>query len=1194
MFLKRLELAGFKSFADLVHVEFEEGVTAVVGPNGSGKSNISDAVRWVLGEQSARNLRGSKMEDVIFSGSETRPALNMAEISLILNNEQQKLAVDYTEVAVTRRVFRTGDSEYLINGQSCRLKDIIDLFMDSGIGRESFSIIGQGRVEEILSSKAEDRRAIFEEAAGVRKYKQRKQQAEKKLMDTEENLKRVRDILHELEAQVQPLEEQASAAREYLAQKEELKQIEAAVLVYEVKEKHEEWTAEKERLEEIESRKARLVSKVSKIEEKQMSGRKLLKTLDKKVEQNQQDLLDISQEVEKQEGLKELWKERKKHYSQNRLQYRREIEVLQEKRNALDESLKQEERVLKETVSVLENTKTELRDVQEKLSVLGESKEQQLEELKSQYIDLLNEKTSLDNERRYTEEQMIKAEEYLNRRERENADVLKQRQAFEQKMHDKENKYKAAKEKVENITNRWYEKKNAFERLLRQNEDKESLYYEGLRHLQQMEAKRDTLESMQQEYTGFFTGVKHILKERDRDFSGVRGAVAELISVPEKLGTALETALGASQQHVVVENEAAGRKAIQYLKSKNLGRATFLPLDTVKSRFISETDLDKVRTFDAFTGVASELVETEDKYRHVMRHLLGNVLIASNLQSAESLAKAVYYRYRIVTLEGDILNPGGSMTGGSLHKKQTQLLGRQKELESLKVKISSMTEKTTELEAGVRAWKSKRKELENELQEIKQSGEENREKELRMKTALEEFRVTGSSLHEKLRLYDMETKETLEEQHNRKHKLQKLTKEVDDLNRKLESMDEKIHKLSENREKEETDKAHLVQRSTSLQIAYAKEEEQAANQRENLQRIRRDLKELSEEIAEKDEANSLLEAELNEKSSDASSVEDILAEKKAERSELNSKLKSLREKRTEQEKRLQEVEGELKESSNQNTYLQEQLHNRQLEVNRLDMELDQRLNHLQEEYELSFQAAEQQYYLSISLEEAQSKVRLLKMGLSELGEVNTGAIDEFARVKERFDFLHGQKEDLEEAKATLTDIIGEMDSEMVGRFEYTFNSIQHHFHSVFRELFGGGNAALELSNPEDLLHTGVDISAQPPGKKLQNLALLSGGERALTAIALLFSILKARPVPFCVLDEVEAALDEANVSRFAEFLKEFSCDTQFVVVTHRKGTMEKADALYGVTMQESGISNLVSVKLEESKELVGTGSSKEE
>lgn len=1193
MFLKRLELTGFKSFANSVHVEFEDGVTAVVGPNGSGKSNISDAIRWVLGEQSARNLRGAKMEDVIFSGSEHRAPLQMAEISLILNNEASQLAIDYSEVAVTRRVFRSGDSEYLINGHACRLKDIIDLFMDSGLGKESFSIIGQGRVEEILSSKSEDRRTIFEEAAGVRKYKQRKQQSEKKLKDTEDNLSRIRDILHELESQVGPLEEQASVAKEYIAQKEELKLVEVGVMVQEITEMHAVWSEDKAKLAEISDRKQRLEKTISRLESKQEEGANQLKQAEKATEALQQELMKTSEETEKQEGLKELWKERKKHYAQNRMQYKKELEQLQKRREELAERLQKEEKDFNECERKASATKKKLDEVNDALAGLEENKDQELEELKSAYIDKLNVKTALSNELRHLEEQQEKIHASLSRKKSTNTDLLEEREKQAGLLEELETKWSSVKKEVEEQVSEWQNKNRELELKTTKMDEKESLYYEGLRHVQQLEAKRDTLETMQQDYAGFFNGVKHVLKERDRSFTGIHGALAEIIQVPHELQLAVETALGASQQHVIVEDEKTGRKAIQFLRDRNLGRATFLPKNVVKPRIIPARDLDKISGEKAFIGVACKLVSADPSYTNVLEHVLGNVIIATNIKEARDLAAAVQYRYRIVTLEGDVLSPGGAMSGGSVQKKQGQLLGRQQEIDALKQNIAKLSTKTQALEKELKDWKEAKQQLRQTLESLTKLGAQKREEERHCKMQLEEAKLQFDSLQNRLRVYDMETKEISEEDKNNQSKIKELSKKIKTAADELVEANDSIAALSARKEKDESQKAELMQKQTELQISLAKEEEQKASGLRSVSRMKQEYKSLTAEIIEKDEANSLIEAELSEQAVGASTVEEKLEEKKKEKRRLSQTLEESRARRDQLLIKQTELDNEVRVSLNQHTYQQEQYHIKEIAINRLDVELDNRLQHLQEEYELTFEAAEHAFPLTQDLSAAKERVKLLKMGLEELGDVNLGAVDEFARVKERFDFLNGQKNDLEEAKQTLLDIIAEMDEEMTSRFQETFFEIQRHFKDVFAELFDGGKADLELTDKEDLLSTGVDIVAQPPGKKLQHLALLSGGERALTAIALLFAILRAKPVPFCVLDEVEAALDEANVKRFASFLKDFSKQTQFVVVTHRKGTMEEADALYGVTMQESGISNLVSVKLEEMKELVEAGTVKE-
>ncbi|MBU9720287.1 MULTISPECIES: chromosome segregation protein SMC [Bacillaceae] len=1187
MFLKRLDLVGFKSFADRLSIDFVSGVTAVVGPNGSGKSNISDAIRWVLGEQSAKNLRGAKMEDIIFSGSESRAPLNMAEITLVLDNEDQHLSIDYSEVAVTRRVYRSGDSEYLINKQPCRLKDIVDLFMDSGLGKEAFSIIGQGRVEEILSSKSEERRSIFEEAAGVLKYKHRKLKSEKKLDDTQDNLNRVKDILYELETQVEPLKEQASVAKEYLEKKSELKEFEVGVLAKEIEQLHVKWSEEKEQLELLQDKESGYQATVKKREAELERLRSDMNLIDESINDLQDILLKTSEELEKQEGQKEVWKERKKNFSQHKEQYLEEITELKQQKEQLSEELQEQMEQLRIFKEKTRSTRQQLVDHQSKLEELEQNTVDRLEQLKSDYIEWLNEKATQQNESRYIEEQLSKQREKRQRLERDNREVIEKRDDINESLAVAREEWTDAKQLINDKLQAYQDKKRLLEKEEGQAQKKETLLYEAYRHVQQLKSRKEVLEEMQNEYSGFFQGVKEILKERDRQFKEIKGAVAELVHVPKEYENAIDIALGAAQQHVVVENEQTGRKAIQFLKQRKLGRATFLPMDVIKPRNIPSADLNLVRQQNGFIGMAKDLVKFDGQFDQVMSHLLGNIIIAKDMKSANDLARAARYRFRVVTLDGDVINPGGAMTGGSMKQKQSQILGRQQELERVTSKLVQLERDSDTLQGDVSSSKDQIRLLQEQIRVLQQEGEQIREEEQLKKSRLNELELAAGNVNERLKLYDMEKNEFVAELHEKENRLKVLADSIKLCEEKIVALDDKIKKLSRQQEDEKTTKETLSSQITETKIQLAKEEEQLHYSQENYRRIEKSLENVSKTLELKENEYFQLEREMSSQSEDADTIDTVIERRRTEKDQTINLISKRRSERLAIQQEHDDGERELKEHKRQLKFVSSSLHETEVRVNRLDVDLDNRLNKLEGEYELSFEAAKSQYPLHVELEEGRKKVKLIKMAIDELGSVNVGAIEEYDRVKERFEFLTEQKQDLEDAKATLHQVISEMDEEMTKRFKETFEQIQSHFHEVFKELFGGGQADLILSNPEDLLNTGVEIVAQPPGKKLQHLALLSGGERALTAIALLFSILKVRPVPFCVLDEVEAALDEANVVRFAQYLKDFSHETQFIVVTHRKGTMEEADVLYGVTMQESGVSKLMSVRLEESKELVG-------
>jgi chromosome segregation protein len=1186
MFLKRIDVVGFKSFAERIQVEFVQGVTAVVGPNGSGKSNISDAVRWVLGEQSAKSLRGSKMEDIIFAGSDNRKPLNVAEVTLTLDNEDQHLPIDYNEISITRRVFRSGDSEYLINKQQCRLKDIVELFMDSGLGREAFSIIGQGRVEEILSSKSEERRKIFEEAAGVLKYKTRKQKAEQKLSETQENLNRVEDILHELESQVEPLKIQASIAKDFLEKKEELEKVETALLVQEIEELHQRWEKQKSWVAELQQQEVELSARVKQGESTIEKARLDMQAMDESIDELQSALLLASETLEKLEGKKEVLKERKKNYDQHKSSLLEQIQQLKGKKEQLDVELKKEKAVLQEKEQQLKNTRKQLADEESRLAVLEMDVEAELEKLKSDYFERLNEQTSIKNEIRYIQDQTRQQDFKSSKLDEENNKFLLQREEIKSIKEEALEKYSKAETGLRNKQADYQKLRTEISTEERSSQADQEKLYQAYQYIQQFKSKKEMLESMQDEYAGFQQGVKEVLKAKENRLAGIEGAVAELLSVPSEIETAIETALGASLQHIVVDNEQNAMKAIQFLKQTRAGRATFLPLNVIKSRQVSAADEKAAGTVDAFIGIASNLVQFDSRYQNIIGNLLGNILIAKNLAGANAIAKQVNYRYRIVTVEGDVVSPGGSMSGGSLKQKNTSLLSRQREIETLTEKLSAMEKQTLLLEKKVSAQKTELANKKAELEILQIEGEELRELEQECKAKLRELEMDEKNLNDRLQLYDREKSSFESEKTAADTRINDLQKRLDHAVKEGVELENTIAELGEKKKMHQTSKEELRETLTALKVKTAELEQQAANQKEKSERLQEEFLSVEAKLKETEDDYWLLEEEMNSSSSGEDSLDEQITQKRHEK---NTAVRLIAERRQERMKSFQSIEDmerELKESKRLHKQLSDGLRTEEVSINRLDVELENRLTQLREEYELSYEGAKEKHKLEIPIEEARKKVKLIKLAIDELGVVNIGAIEEYERVSQRFDFLSEQRTDLTEAKDTLYGVISEMDEEMKNRFEETFTAIRSHFEVIFRELFGGGRADLVLTQPDDLLLTGVDILAQPPGKKLQQLGLLSGGERALTAIALLFAILKVRPVPFCILDEVEAALDDANVNRFAKFLRAFSKETQFIVVTHRKGTMEEADVLYGVTMQESGVSKLVSVRLEETRELV--------
>ncbi len=1180
MFLKRLDILGFKSFAERISIDFVQGVTAVVGPNGSGKSNVTDAIRWVLGEQSVKSLRGSRMEDVIFIGSDAKKPLNMAEVTLTLDNEDKTLPIEYQEVSVTRRVYRSGDSDFFINKQACRLKDIVDLFMDSGLGREAFSIISQGKVEEILSSKAEDRRTIFEEAAGVLKYKNRKKKAEVKLNEVQENLYRIEDILHELSQQVEPLRTQAEVAEEYIEKKIKLEEYDIAITVYEIEtanEKYEHLT----KILEHHKKDEQTISEKLVFEEGAVERLRLeVATFDESIDVLQQTLLLASEELEKLEGRKEVLKERKKNAERNKKQLQITITELSTRLEKLVNHERAERQTVLQLKQQLENVQEQLLNQQTVLETFDGNVEEKIEQLKSEYIQLVHEQATYKNERTNVEAMLARMSTKQQTLSQRNEQFIKERTHIHEQVTQLTKRMSILEIAIQQA-------EKVLQQTKQENEQQTVTYSEQLltlseadHHIKRLQSKKELLLELQQDYAGFFQGVKEVLKMK-KEIGGIHGAVAELIHVPTEFEGAIEIALGGSLQHIVTDDEQSARKAIQFLKERSLGRATFLPLQVIQAKTIQTGALRIIEEHPQVIGVASDLIQSDKEYTKVVKNLLGTVIVAKDLKGANELARKLDYRYRIVTIAGDVVNVGGAMTGGASNKKSSSLLARNRELDELENKIANATEKIENRKQQVAQLEDERNETLKQIETTKEQLTELTSQLQEVKTAFREVELKKQNVNEQLSLFDaereidgMEAKEWTGKRKETDIKLNYLTEQ-------LQAIDKEIKRLSARKVTEQTSKETVVSTITDLKISVAQLEQQWKSGQMTLQRIVLDKKETNKKFSDTEEDLQMLVSEMDNSSENQEQLEQLRTEKKLIKQNTTTHITSRREQRLTTYTELEKLEQQVKEQTRQQKQLVDTIQDEEIKVTRLDMELENALKKLSEEHSLSFEAAKENYKLQTSIDDARKKSRLIKRAIDELGNVNLGAIEEYARVFERHEFLNGQKVDLEQAKDTLHQVISEMDEEMKKRFETVFTQIRSQFSGVFQHLFGGGHADLILTNKEDLLNTGVNIVAQPPGKKLQQLSLLSGGERSLTAIALLFSILKVRPVPFCVLDEVEAALDEANVARYARYLRDFSKETQFIVITHRKGTMEEADVLYGVTMQKSGISKLVSVRLDD-------------
>lgn len=1184
MYLKRIEIAGFKSFADRTKIEFEEGVTAVIGPNGSGKSNITEAIRWVLGEQSAKSLRGGKMPDIIFAGSESRKQLNIAEVTVVLDNTDNYLPLGFSEVSVTRRYRRTGESDFFINKKACRLKDIQDLFMDSGLGKESFSIISQGKVEAIFASKPEDRRGIFEEAAGVLKYKQRKRKAEQKLFETEDNLSRVQDIIYELEDQLTPLAAQSEAAKEFLALKKELTATDVSLTVAKIKQTRDSWESAKTDFEELSKTVEEKSHFIQQTEQQLGTLREKRGSLDELLETGQQQLLHLSEALKQTEGQKALLSERSKNTQKTSAEYRETLNEQRKKKADAQANLQevQTQQADKQTEKIaLEKKIQQLTNEAEKYK---KSPKELLEDLRGTYVELMQETANVSNELKYLERQ-------YTQETAKNQQSVTRFEALRDQLEELTEQQSAAQTKTKTLEAQLTEEQEHYRRLAeeknvaqQQLQKEQQLMYDMMSQVQQARARQKSLQEIQENYSGFYQGVRSVLQHKEQ-LSGIVGAVAELIEVPEKYTLAIETALGASAQHIIVENEKDARQGITFLKKQRSGRGTFLPLTTIKPRSLGAHHYQAIKDVDGFLGIASELVSFSENVAPVMQNLLGAIVIARDLDSANLLARQLRYQVRVVSLDGDVMNAGGSMTGGATKQgNRGNLFNQGHELAEWTKRYEEINQALQAKEAFVRDLQAKVADQTESLETLRTQGEQTRLAYQEAQSSEERVVTELTRLQKEQSLFSYEAKEL--ESFLNDYQVQKETLEFKqvELKTQQDKINQEIQQLNEESDQLEEKRAGINAELSRLQADYAVLDERLLYLERQALGFEEQINELTNQIVNLENQLLALSSDSSDHEESEESLTQRLTELATAREHLQEQLAVWKEMRQSLQQQVDQADSELTEANREQKQLLARQSQADVQKNRYELKLDNALAYLQEEYSLTFEGAEAQADPEIDQQVAQTEVSRLKQAIEKLGPVNLNAIEQYQQVEERYDFLTTQRDDLLSAKEQLFETMDEMDDEVKTRFFTTFQAIREKFNVVFPNMFGGGRAELVLTDPDDLLNTGIEIEAQPPGKKLQSLSLLSGGERALTAIALLFSIIQVRPVPFCVLDEVEAALDEANVARFGRYLSAFQNDTQFIVVTHRKGTMEAADVLYGVTMQESGVSKIISVRLEEVKE----------
>ncbi len=1179
VYLKSIDAYGFKSFAEHTHVDFDNGVTAIVGPNGSGKSNITDAIKWVLGEQSAKSLRGSKMEDVIFNGSKERKKCQYAEVKLTLDNHSRKLNIDEDTITVERRLYRNGDSEYYLNKERTRLKSVLDLFLDSGLGKEAFSIISQGKVDEVLNAKPSDRRYLIEEAAGVLKYKKRKKEATQKLDETEQNLNRVEDIVFDLEARVEPLREEAAIAEEYIALKEEMKKSDITVTVYDIESLNKDFKKLEQEIEHFQYQKEQKTNELDAMTFELNEKKKSRDQISNQIQNDNKALVEATESLERFTGQLEVLKERQKNSDATNERLEEEKQASQTRINKITEQIKEIDVELKEFKDRYQALVQEINGLEGQLSNQEGTFEEKIEQLKDRYYQLMTEQSDINNDIRFLEDKLATHQEKQSRLDGRQKEVYEELQ----RVWEDKSTYTEKLQSVEKELQETTEKYKADHKLLKSKEqaykDTESKLYQAYRYTEQMKTRINTLKSMQDEYSGFYSGVKHVLKEKS--LNGIEGAVAEIIDTPSKLTTAIEIALGASLQHIIVQEEKDARLAIKYLKDKKLGRATFLPMNVVKKRFIPQSVIEQINDQQGFITVASEGVKYDEKYRNIVEHLLGSTIIAKDLETANQLARLIQFKHRIVTLDGDVITPGGAMTGGGKEKKAS-LLSQKDELKTTEDKYQNFMQQTTQIEENVKALKQEVQNIEQSLTETQEKGTELRAKEHEVTLQLDAVLAKEKRLKDENETFEFEKndgynfvkgQETLQEKQNKlvtiKQDIEKIDNEINQLNASL----------SHSKDSEKTIQNTLNEKRSNLAV----EKERNRLKEQDKKRLKEDLNEYEYTLTKINDQIELINSDDYMGSGQFEKVESQIQLFTAKKQEIETKMMDDQDKYKSIQEEIEQIERDTQSMHQSISGLETGLQDMVSKHSKIDIMIEHQLTHLNETYQLTFEKAQSLYEMPEDISEARKTVKLTKMSIDELGHVNLNAIEQFKEVNERYTFLSDQRTDLLEAKETLEQVILEMDGEVSTRFKETFDEVNHHFGNVFKSLFNGGRAELQLTD-KDILDAGVEIVVQPPGKNRQYLSLLSGGERALSAISLLFAILKARTAPFVILDEVEAALDEQNVIRYAEYLDQLKSETQFIVITHRKGTMSYADSLYGVTMQEAGISKLVSVNLKSIKE----------
>lgn len=1179
MYLKSIEIHGFKSFANKIVFQFHNGITGIVGPNGSGKSNVADAVRWVLGEQRIKQLRGASMQDVIFSGTELRKPLGYAYVAITLDNSDHQLAIDYNEVTVARRIYRSGESEYLLNGTPCRLKDVNELFYDTGIGKEGYSIIGQGQIDKILSGKPEERRELFDEAAGIVKFKRRKLAAQKKLEDEQQNLVRVNDILSELEKQIGPLEKQSETAKIYLKKKEELKTLDVNMFLLEnqrlqeqLKGAQEKYDIASEDLENTSKQYENIKEEYEKIEGQ-------ITLLDETIEKNRSALTDTSMLRGKLEGEINVLKEQihSARNNEEHLKQRREA-VLNEiaAKNQDKEGILSDKGQIDEQVAEIEKKRDEAKAALTAVQSCIEELNNQIEGGKNAIIEALNARATIKSKLgRYdtmTEQVNIRKAELTSRILRMKSDEAQQ----EETLKALNDEFEKINEEIRTLNDAVESKEEKLTLLRETLADKDKKLRDTQVSYHQEKSRLEALSNLTERYEGYGGSVKKVMERKEQE-KGIVGVVADIIKVDKKYETAIETALGGNIQNIVTDDEETAKRMIGYLKQTKAGRATFLPLTSIThpQEFKNPESLKE----KGVLGMADELVHVDEKYRNVAKAMLGRIVVVDQVDNAVRIARKFDYGIRMVTLEGELLVPGGAISGGAF-KNNSNLLGRRREMEEMEASVKKYLKEVDTLLQEIEDTKAERNKLRLSLEEDKASLqkkfiEQNTARLNVIKAKERKEEASESSLE--LKNEEREIESQIQEIRLSKEEISRELQDSETLEKQTEGKIKECQVLLDEKRSEESENLAGV---NALEVEVEKMLQQQGFHQQNVDRINTELERSKSELSEIEEGLLGNTRNIEQKENNIRQIEETI---QASHTSQNDTEKQLQEDITKKE----ELSAKQKNFFKDREALSEKMAGLDKEVYRLNAQREKlqdmtesQINYMWDEYEITLSDAAGMRNEELNdLPAMKRDISTLKDQIKKLGDVNVNAIEDYKNLMERYSFLKTQHDDLIEAEKTLEGIITELDTAMRKQFHEKFGEISREFDKVFKEMFGGGKGTLELMEDEDILEAGIRIIAQPPGKKLQNMMQLSGGEKALTAIALLFAIQNLKPSPFCLLDEIEAALDESNVSRFAKYLHKLTRHTQFIVITHRRGTMEQVDRLYGITMQEKGVSTLVSVNL---------------